>query len=144
MLSRFRTTVVPADLDPLQNGPPSPNPLANMNLWGSLFASGFGLPSRIWTPRVFYHCNVLYFEYCTESVLNRHKSHLIYFKNRTKIFRSPNRRFLDQRIPSNFMIYNFSATWVYFYDLGMCETEKRMKPSQVYILLLAIAICSDS
>ena len=56
-----------------------------MDLWGSLFASGFGLPSRIWTPRVFYHCNVLYFEYCTESVLNRHKSHRIYFKNRTKI-----------------------------------------------------------
>ena len=72
--------------------PGSPYPLANMDLWGSLFASGFGLPSRIWTPRVFYHCNVSYFEYCTESVLNRHKSHLIYFKNRTKIFRSSNLR----------------------------------------------------
>ena len=54
-------------------GPGGPYPLANMDLWGSLFASGFGPPSRIWTPRVFYHCNVLYFEYCTESVLNRHK-----------------------------------------------------------------------
>jgi hypothetical protein len=75
--------------------PGSPYPLANMDLWGSLFASGFGLPSRIWTPRVFYHCNVLYFEYCTESVLYRHKFHLIYFKNRTKIFRSSNLRFLD-------------------------------------------------
>ena len=76
-------------------GPGSPYPLANMDLWGSLFASGFGLPSRIWTPRIFYHCNVSYFEYCTESVLNRHKSHLIYFKNRTKIFRSSNLTFLD-------------------------------------------------
>ena len=76
-------------------GPGSPYPLANMGLWGSLFASGFGLPSRIWTPRIFYHCSVSYFEYCTESVLNRHISHLIYFKNRTKIFRSSNLTFLD-------------------------------------------------
>jgi hypothetical protein len=61
--------------------------------------------SGIWTPlksasirlysladldssRVFYHCNVSFFEYCTESVLNRHKSHLIYIKNRTKIIKS--------------------------------------------------------
>ena len=72
---------------------PLANPLANMDQY--LFASGFGLPSRIWTPRVFCHCNVSYFEYCTESVLNRHQSHLIYFKNRTKIFRSSKLRFLD-------------------------------------------------
>jgi hypothetical protein len=28
---RLRTTGVPADLDPPQNGPPGPNPLANMD-----------------------------------------------------------------------------------------------------------------
>ena len=78
-------------------GPGSPYPLANMDLWGSLFASGFGLPSRIWTPRVFCHCNVSYFEYCTESVLNRHKSHLIYFKNCTKI--------LDHQISTSYPGY---------------------------------------
>jgi hypothetical protein len=71
-------------------GPGSPYPLANMDLWGSLFTSGFGLPSRMWTLVVFYHCNILYFEYWTESVLNRHKSHLIYFKNHTKILRLKN------------------------------------------------------
>jgi hypothetical protein len=45
---------VPADLDPSHNGPPGPNPLANMGLWGS-------------SPRVFYHCIVLYFEYCIKA-----------------------------------------------------------------------------
>jgi hypothetical protein len=50
---------------PSRIGPLS-NPLGNMDLWGSLFANGFGLPSRFWTLRVFYHihCIVLYFEYC--------------------------------------------------------------------------------
>ena len=48
-------------------GPGSPYPLANMGLWGSLFASGFGLSSRFWTPRIFYHCIVLYFEYCIKA-----------------------------------------------------------------------------
>jgi hypothetical protein len=42
-------------------GPGSTYPLANMGLWRSLFASGFGFPSRIWTPRVFYHCIVFYY-----------------------------------------------------------------------------------
>ena len=84
-----RLAGVPADLDLPQNGPPGPNPLANMDLWGLYSLADLD------SPRVFYHCNVLYFEYCTESVLNCHKSHLIYFKNRTKIFRSSNLRFLD-------------------------------------------------
>jgi hypothetical protein len=94
-LGRLATPVSQQICPSPQKGPPGPNPLANMDQWGSLFASGFGLPSRIWTPRVFCHCNVSYFEYCTESVLNRHQSHLIYFKNRTKIFRSSKLRFLD-------------------------------------------------
>ena len=36
-----------ADLDP-----PRPNPLANMDPRGTQSASGFGPPSRIWTPYV--------------------------------------------------------------------------------------------
>jgi hypothetical protein len=48
------STGVPADLDPPPSKwtPPGQNPLANMDLWGSLLASGFGLPSRIWTTRI--------------------------------------------------------------------------------------------
>jgi hypothetical protein len=60
--STFRGTGVPADLDPPQNEPTGPNPLANMDLWGSLFASGFGLPSRIWT--------LAYFIIATYCILN--------------------------------------------------------------------------
>ena len=46
-----------ADLDPRSKfasgfGPPGPNPLANMDPRGTQSASGFGLPSRIWTPYV--------------------------------------------------------------------------------------------
>jgi hypothetical protein len=88
---------------------------------------------------VFCHCNVSYFEYCTESVLNRHKSHLIYFKNRTKIFRPSNLRFLDWRIPSNLMIYNFFRTWVYFHDLGMCEYFTPLNCYLLWHLRLTVA-----
>ena len=47
-----RQAGVPADLDPPKFGPPGPNPLANMDPRGTQSASGFGPPSRIWTPYV--------------------------------------------------------------------------------------------
>ena len=45
-------TGVLADLDPPKFGPPGPNPLANKDPRGTQSASGFGPPSRIWTPYV--------------------------------------------------------------------------------------------
>jgi len=39
-------------LDPPKFGPPGSNPLANMDPRGTQSASGFGPPSRIWTPYV--------------------------------------------------------------------------------------------
>ena len=90
----------------------------------------------------FCNCNVSYFEYCTKSVLNRHKSHLIYFKHRTKIFRRSNLRFLDWRIPSKFMTYNFLVYGFISMILECARTEKRISLHKY--LLLGIGICSDS
>ena len=42
----------PSRFGPPKFEPPGPNPLANMDPRGTQSASGFGPPSRIWTPYV--------------------------------------------------------------------------------------------